>query len=178
MKVQTGPFTAHLICAGLYQRGKMHGMAPGLKAAGLRALGVARVVALAPKALDEDLERWAKAGQLPEDSQSSLPGSDNGEPLHFQYRHRPIPDGRLDESTAEFLLEEARLLAKKIRLGQCVLTACNAGRNRSGLLSALTVRELDRLGGAESLAIVRRERPRAVANPHFEKFLLNLGAPP
>lgn len=65
-------------------------------------------------------------------------------------------------------------LARYIEAGGRVLTMCNAGRNRSGLLSALIVRELTGLPGAAAMAVVREHRPNAIANPHFERFLEEL----
>ena len=58
-----------------------------------------------------------------------------------------------------------------------VVIHCRAGRNRSGLLSALVVRELLRIDGARALAHVQQARPRAIANEAFADYLKELPAP-
>lgn len=145
-----GPFVVYEILPGqLYQRGKLHNTPIDKKLAGLCYYGITYSVALAPRLPDEDLQ--LSAGM-------------------YGYLHKPIPDGRLVED----LLPISMQMAEEIRHGGKVLTMCNAGRNRSGLLSALIVRELTGLPGYAAMNVVRHHRPRAIANPHFEEFLRSL----
>jgi hypothetical protein len=153
MRRTDGPFPVWEILAGqLYQRGKLHSLPPDRKLDGLLHYGITTMVTLAPTFPDPDLVRW--------------------EETLFHYTHFPIPDGRL--RAAEQLEGMAVMLATTIRDGGTVLTMCNAGRNRSGLLSALIVRELVGLSGSAALAHVRVQRPEAIANPVFESFLRSL----
>jgi hypothetical protein len=132
----------------LFQLGKLHSTPLEKKLAGFEHYRIAHMVSLAPRTPDPDLY-----------------GS-------TMYRHQPIPDGKL----AEDLLPLAAICADTIRDPHApgILTSCNAGRNRSGLLSALIVRELTGLPGAAAMEVVRYHRPNAIANPHFEAFLRSL----
>lgn len=122
------------------------------KLQGLLHYGVTTVVSLAPPTPDPDLVKWGG--------------------LFFNYTHMPIPDGLLRKSGD--LRELAYEMGQEILDGGTVLTMCNAGRNRSGLLSALIVRELYGWSGTDAMECVRHHRPRALANPVFEKFLQGL----
>jgi protein-tyrosine phosphatase len=97
------------------------------------------------------------------------------------YEWLPMPDGRWPtSSTSSPAIAEVnavvRQIAAEIRRGGRVLVMCRAGRNRSGLLTALVVRQLTGCSGPEAVAGVRRGRPRALANPHFERYLERLAA--
>lgn len=93
----------------------------------------------------------------------------------YMYVYNPVSDGK--HVPDDYLLL-ADILAVLIEAGHSVLTHCNAGRNRSGLLNALIVRRLYDIRGAEALAIVRKGRPRSCgSNPHFEEYLAQLPAP-
>jgi protein-tyrosine phosphatase len=92
-----------------------------------------------------------------------------------RYLHLHIPDGkRLDAAPVEDL---ALTVASDIRNGGVALVHCHAGRNRSGLLNALVVREMTNCTGLEAMQLVRRRRPRAIANPVFEAYLTGLQRP-
>lgn len=155
MKRTDGPFPVWEIIPGqLYQRGKMFpGYEARRKAEGLQYYGITHAVALAPPTPDPDLVVWEEA-------------------MIIGYTHFPIADGLLKEGAR--LRELAATLADEIRDGGCVLTMCNAGRNRSGLLSALIVMELTDMSGEEAVEHVQIHRPRALANPVFVEFLYKL----
>lgn len=87
------------------------------------------------------------------------------------YLFLPMADGKKIPPQAEPL---ARELARRIRAGEKVLVHCRAGRNRSGLVTALTVRNLLGCSGADALAHVQERRPRALANEHFATYLRSL----
>ncbi len=137
-----------ILPATLYQRGNCLKYSYGEKAAMMREHGIDLVANLWSRR-DDDLEVLAI------------------------YIHQPIPDGkRLDPGPLEKL---AWAIAEEIQVeGRTALIQCHAGRNRSGLLSALIVRNLLGVSGAEALATVRAGRPNAVANPVFERYLEGL----
>lgn len=89
------------------------------------------------------------------------------------YFHVPIPDGQ-QWRRAE--LERLACLVASYELGgpRSVLITCHAGRNRSGLLAALIVREVTGESGARAMEIVRAGRPRAIANPYHAAYLESL----
>jgi len=152
MRRTDGPWPVWEILPGrLYQRGKLHPRFDvDQKVRGLTYYGITHAVALAPPQPDPDLVDFDDVGL-------------------FGYTHFPIPDGRL--KTGAQMIELAHELVME---EGCVLTMCNAGRNRSGLLSALIVRELRCVTGSEALDYVRHHRPEALANEHFEAFLRSL----
>lgn len=144
------------IIPGLYQRGRIHHFGVDLKRVELQKKDIRDVVALAPNHPDPDLEFLDDLGII-------------------RYKHLPIPDGRLQ--IPETLLELGRVLAGRIEAGTGVLVMCNAGRNRSGLLSALIVRERLGISGERALEVVQRQRPNALANENFCAFLVSLPTP-
>jgi protein-tyrosine phosphatase len=136
----------------LYQRG-LFGPAPvEAKVAALREGNVGAMAVLVRKP-DPEVAAWLEA--------------EGG-----VYVYRPISDGKNVE--VGFLEMLACEMAQVIRGGKAVITQCRAGRNRSGLLSALIIRELEGVSGAEALAHVQRIRPNALYNPHFCEYLRSL----
>lgn len=89
----------------------------------------------------------------------------------FRYDWYSVPDGRLRPSTARVMTLLAKGAATTIRNGGAVLTQCYGGRNRSGLMSALIIRELSGCTGAEARAIVQAARKGALNNVHFTAYL-------
>jgi protein-tyrosine phosphatase len=87
------------------------------------------------------------------------------------YTVYPIPDAGLSLAAEVRLNELADDAATVIALGGKVLINCNAGRNRSCLLAALTLTKLNGWSGEQAMAFVRERRPNALANPMFEKYL-------
>jgi hypothetical protein len=67
-----------------------------------------------------------------------------------------------------------RRTAYSVASGNRVLVSCYMGRNRSGLISALAVRELLGVSGAQAARIVMGRRPIALRNPAFLNFLARL----
>ena len=70
----------------------------------------------------------------------------------------------------------SRIIAEH-RQGGRIYVACAAGINRSGLVMALTVREMLHLTGAEAVAWVRSRRDGALVNREFERVLSELPRP-
>lgn len=71
----------------------------------------------------------------------------------------------------------ARDLARHLKAGQRVMCSCRAGRNRSGLCAALTLRQAYGITGQAAANIVRGARPECLSNPHFAAHLRGLPAP-
>lgn len=86
------------------------------------------------------------------------------------YFHLPMPDGaRFDEAT---LMEGAVKVAELLEIkGLGVLVHCRAGRNRSSLFSALLAIRFLNLTGKQSVEFMLKQRPNALANEAFVKFL-------
>lgn len=91
------------------------------------------------------------------------------------HAHIPIPDGKIRNMPDVLRARDVAL--SMVRNGFFTLVHCVAGRNRSGLIGALVIRELYGMTGAQALAFVRERRPNAVDNYWFEKFLNEIGAP-
>lgn len=92
------------------------------------------------------------------------------------YLKCPLVDG--DELPEPGLtLRLAALVAGLARDGHRVLVHCTFGRNRSGLMAALVVRELLGISGAAALDHVRARRTDAVNNEGFAAWLRGLPAP-
>jgi protein-tyrosine phosphatase len=71
----------------------------------------------------------------------------------------------------------AALVARLVEDGHRALVHCTFGRNRSGLMATLLVRELLGLSGAEALAHVRARRRNVANNAAFEEWLESLPRP-
>ena len=71
----------------------------------------------------------------------------------------------------------ARVVADLVREGHRALVHCTFGRNRSGLMATLVVRELLEVSGAQALEHVRARRRRVANNAAFEEWLAALPAP-
>jgi len=71
----------------------------------------------------------------------------------------------------------AALVARLVDDGHRALVHCTFGRNRSGLMATLVVRELLGLSGADALAHVRARRRKVANNAAFEEWLESLPRP-
>lgn len=70
----------------------------------------------------------------------------------------------------------ARACVRHYRQGKAVLISCMLGRNRSGLVMALTLHLLYGMSGASCVDYIRRIVPHALTNDSFEAFLKTLPA--
>lgn len=91
------------------------------------------------------------------------------------FLHWPFEDGELPDMNSANLV--VHLAAHAVRSGQVVLIHCQEGRNRSGLVAALTVREVLGVSGADAVARVRAARPGMLSNRAFADYLTSLRAP-
>jgi protein-tyrosine phosphatase len=87
----------------------------------------------------------------------------------------PFQDGELPDLVV--LTGLVATLSEAIREGRRVLVHCGWGRNRSGLVVALVLRELLDLDGPTAARSVRERRHRALNNPTFAAYLESLRPP-
>lgn len=93
-----------------------------------------------------------------------------------------VPDGRAlyrwhfedGELFPQRLMALASFITDLVDDGETVLIHCAAGVNRSGLVSALVVRELTGCSGLSARIQVQTMRPGALINPTYRKFLDDL----
>lgn len=85
--------------------------------------------------------------------------------------HYGIDDGPVTPMLWTRANRAAKAVARRIRAGKRVLVTCAMGRNRSGLVVALALRELTGRSGARIVRHVRSLRANALTNPHFERAL-------
>lgn len=90
--------------------------------------------------------------------------------------HAGFDDAQMDARTAHVAMRAAEEVARRWRRGERVLVTCMAGRNRSGLVSALALCLIGGVSGKQALRHVQMMRPTSLANPDFAKFLTTLGA--
>jgi hypothetical protein len=86
-----------------------------------------------------------------------------------------VDDERLPDPGLTLRL--AGVVAGLVGEGHRALVHCTFGRNRSGLMAALVVRELLGISGADALGRVRQRRPGAANNETFARWLASLPAP-
>jgi len=92
---------------------------------------------------------------------------------HCLYVYFPFDD---DDETLPNLTKlhaVALLGASMIREGHSVLTHCNMGFNRSGLVAGLILTSLG-MPGAAAVSRIRERRPGALYNDRFADYLLRL----
>ncbi|MGN6088039.1 MAG: protein-tyrosine phosphatase family protein [Actinomycetales bacterium] len=92
------------------------------------------------------------------------------------YLKCPLVDGDEVPDPA-VTLRLARLVAELLASGHRVLVHCTFGRNRSGLLVALIVREVLGVDGDDAVRHVQACRDRALNNKAFAAWLRSLPAP-
>jgi protein-tyrosine phosphatase len=86
----------------------------------------------------------------------------------------PLDDDGETGPTAEEIRQIGPVVLKIVELvssGKRVLVTCREGRNRSGLLVALTLAALFHVSGTEAAEHVRSKRARALTNAGFSDFL-------
>lgn len=91
------------------------------------------------------------------------------------YLHWPIEDGMLPNLQAGSAVVAMVVFA--LQGGTKVLVHCQEGRNRSGLIAALAIREIHQCSGQEALMQVRARRPGMLSNRRFASYLESLPAP-
>ena len=107
------------------------------------------------------------------DADSHPPAGSTDELLYLKV---PLVDGATVPEPA-LTLRLAQLAAGLIEDGYTVLVHCTFGRNRSGLIASLVVREVLGLDGAAAMAHVQQRRAGTVNNEDFAAWLRTLPAP-
>lgn len=92
------------------------------------------------------------------------------------YLKSPLVDGEEIPDPA-VTTRLAALVAGLVDDGYRVLVHCTFGRNRSGLVASLVVRQLLDLSGADAMAYVQERREGTVNNEAFADWLRTLPAP-
>jgi len=77
----------------------------------------------------------------------------------------------ISKAQADIACRAARQAAHEYRSGKNILVSCMQGRNRSGLVSALTLHLLYGMSGAKTIEFIKSKVPNALMNPSFVKFL-------
>ena len=82
-----------------------------------------------------------------------------------------FPDGHLNKSAIERVLRIALTAHDRWLAGERVLIRCQAGVNRSGLVTAIVLM-LQGMSADEAISLLRERRsPLVLNNPDFERFL-------
>jgi protein-tyrosine phosphatase len=89
------------------------------------------------------------------------------------YFHQSMPDGKTWERE-ELERLAVQVTARIVATKRAALVQCYGGRNRSGLLAALIVRELTGCSGAEAYQRIRDTRAGALGNEAFATYLGSL----
>lgn len=85
-----------------------------------------------------------------------------------------LRDSASDLHQLDILHPLAAQLARAIRRGKRVLILCHEGRNRSGLVTGLTLWNLGYLG-RDAVRLIKSRRRDALSNEHFARYLKTLG---
>jgi protein-tyrosine phosphatase len=85
--------------------------------------------------------------------------------------HCPLWDGEASMSELVAAREGARRAAEAHRQGRRVLVTCRQGRNRSGLVVAMTIRMLTGASGKRIVHHIRKRRSLALTNTAFARAL-------
>ena len=95
--------------------------------------------------------------------QPDLPG--------YEVLHVPLDDGPPPDAQARARIRSAaHAVASRVRAGRRVLVTCWQGRNRSGVIAGLAMRELG-IPGAVAARRIRLLR-NGLHNPHFMRLVL------
>lgn len=145
------------ICRGLYQ-GQAPPCGPMLRAAGIDTIILCAEEWQPPGAVDPICA--TVLGYQP--GQHPYPG--------VQLIYAPADDD-FDKPPSPGVLSvaasAAAQAARRILQGGKVMSSCWMGKNRSGLVTAMTLHGLTGLGGRDILAHMRQTRPQALTNPQF-----------
>jgi len=88
--------------------------------------------------------------------------------------HAPFRDEPITPEAMAIAMRAARIVARRLIRGDRVLVTCLAGWNRSGLISALSLREATGASGKTVADVVQSRRPNALINGSFLRTLHRL----
>jgi protein-tyrosine phosphatase len=83
--------------------------------------------------------------------------------------HAPLDD-HYDPLTAhewDVIISAANFVAHNVKRGRRTLVTCQAGLNRSGIITAMAVCLLTGAGGFDAVELVKKRRPDALNNTNF-----------
>jgi len=83
-------------------------------------------------------------------------------------------DGPLDRAEVPRILEVADWAFENWQKGEKVLIRCQAGANRSGLITAIVLMK-DGMSAAKAIEMIRAKRKFGLSNSDFVKFLFEIG---
>lgn len=81
------------------------------------------------------------------------------------------PYQQLPDEVGKLVHEASRRIAAYMRSGKRVLSTCHLGRNRSGLVSAMSIMYAYHWTPRETISLVQRRRPESLINPMFVQWL-------
>lgn len=115
-------------------------------------------------------------GEYPFDVVVTLYADANPAPWGVEEMRFGFYDSDLSASDAQRVVRVARAAHHRWASGDQVLIRCQAGVNRSGLVTALVLM-LAGYSPGDAIALIRRQRSRHVlSNRHFERWLRNHAA--
>lgn len=95
----------------------------------------------------------------------------NAADWHVLEMRYPFWDGEMDDANMDYLIGIARFLHSEWKRGKRVLSRCQAGWNRSGLVMALVL-IIEGYSAEAAINLIRVKRSKhALCNPRFEAFL-------
>lgn len=98
----------------------------------------------------------------------------NAADWHVIEMRYPFWDSNLEDANMDYLIGVARFMHAEWKRGKRVLTRCQAGWNRSGLVTALILL-IDGYSAEAAIDLIRNRRSRdALCNHRFERFLRNI----
>jgi len=127
-------------------------------------------------------EEWQPPHQV-DDMTAQIMGYDPRVPAYpgVNLIYAPADDITTTPPTRDVLalaVQTANEVVKRVRAGGHVLVTCWAGRNRSGLVTALSLHKLTGLSGVQCVHIIRTARPLALTNLQFRAAIKALPSVP
>jgi hypothetical protein len=115
--------------------------------------------------------RYERRPKLPFDSIVTLYASANPAGWNVQEFRYGIPDAHISDIDLNRLRRAVDFAHDQWKLGDQVLIRCQAGLNRSGLVTALVLMK-DAFEAQEAIDLIRTERGEdALCNSHFERWI-------
>lgn len=90
--------------------------------------------------------------------------------------HAPMDDDKLTSSQWLQVVNTARTVAKRVQAGDKTLITCQAGLNRSGIITAVTLHLLTGVAGSRIVRMIQAKREHALCNKSFVERLNQLRA--
>ena len=119
--------------------------------------------------------RYARRNDLPFDSIVTMYAWARPADWSVQEYRYGIPDARISDLDLSRLRQAVNWGHKQWKKGDRVLVRCQAGLNRSGLVTALILMK-EGMSASEAIATIRKNRAEiALFNDHYERWLLNCG---